>query len=228
MAFFDWKTMANTKPLTYSQLKAVLQALIEQNTDTPDTDDVAYWLIVANRLIGDWEEEAEWDVLWTYESAGGTVAVGDTTYPMSADVKKLSENVELVHTDGSIEYIPVVDVTEKQYWTEQLERFVYVTGVAGSYVLNLGWTPVTDAPEIGATIKYPYYKYATKLASDADVIEMSDPNWLVDAIVAEVSNQPYKKTNYTNRAIAKMEQMKFNNERSEDQSVPDDEFGMGI
>jgi hypothetical protein len=105
---------------------------------------------------------------------------------------------------------------------------VYVTGVAGSYVLNLGWTPATGDPDVGATIKYPYYKYATKLASNSDVVEISDPNWLIDAIVAEVSNQPFKKQNYTSRAIAKMDMMRFNNEKSEDQAVPDDEFGLGL
>lgn len=220
--------MAYTRPYTWSIIKSILQSHIEQNTDTPDTDDVAFWLIVANRLIADWEEEAEWDVLWTYQASGGTVTAGTTTYSITPAVRKLSENVELVYTDGSIEYVPVVDVSEKQYWTEQSERFVYMSGVAGSYILNLGWTPATGDPDVGATIKYPYYKYATKLAVDADVVEMSDPNWLIDAVVGEVSNQPFKKRNFTSRAIAKMEMMKFNNEKSEDQSVPDDEFGLGL
>lgn len=220
--------MANTKPVTYSQLKTLIQAEVEQNTDTPDSDDISYWLVIINRLIGDWEEETEWKELWTYESSGGTIAQGTTEYALSSDVRRLSENIELHRTDGQIEYIPIKDVRYKQRLTTEGARYAFVYGVAGSYVLNLGWTPAADDPSLGATIKYPYYKYATKLAADNDVVEMSDPNWLLDSTVAEVSNQPYKKNLFASRAMAKMRVMRLNNEDEEDQTVPDDELGFGI
>lgn len=220
--------MAVTKPITYAQLKTLIQAEVEQNADTPDTDDVAYWLIIINRLIADWEEVTEWQELWTYATSGGTLTAGDTTYPCPADLRRLSENVELHRTDGGIEYIPVVPLAQKQYYIQQNIPFVYVTGVAGSFILNTSWTPASGDGNIGSTIKYPYYKYATKMAADADVVEMSDPNWLVDSTVAEVSNQPFKKQLFSNRAQAKMRQMRFNNEEAEDQTAPDDELGYGI
>jgi len=219
--------MSYSKPVTYTQLKTLIQAEVEQNTDTPDSNDVAYWLVIINRLISDWEELREWKELWTYETSGGTLTAGDTTYPMNAAVRRLSEVIELVDSDGNISYIPVIESAQKQHYTAQQVRAAYVTGVAGSYVLNLTWTPQSTDSDIGATIKYPYYKYATKLSADADVVEMSDPNWLVDATVAEVSNQPFKKQTFDARAQAKMRQMLFNNEDAEDQTIPDDELGFG-
>lgn len=219
--------MASTKPVTYAQLKTLIQSEVEQNTDTPDTDDVAYWLTIVNRLIADWEEQTEWKELWTYQASGGTVTASDTTYPMSADVRKLSENIEFHYSNGGVEYITVSDVRYKQRYASEEGRFAFVSGVPGSYILNLGWTPASTDPAIGATIKFPYYKYATKLSADADVVEMSDPNWLLDATVAEVSNQPFKKQLFDSRAKSKMSQMRFNNEEAEDQTVPDDEPGFG-
>lgn len=220
--------MASTKPYTWTYAQTLIQAEVEQNTDTPDSDDAAYWLVIANRLIGDWEETREWDELWTYDSSAGTITAGDTTYSCATNLRKLSENVELHLTTGGISYIPVIDVADKQHYTQAETRAVYLTGSAGSYVLNLTWTPASGDPDEGATIKYPYYKYATRIASGSDTLEMKDPNWLVDAVVAEVSNQPFKKQLFDGRAKAKMRQMLFNNEEAEDATIPDDEIGYGI
>ncbi len=220
--------MAVTKPYTWAYIKTLLQAFVEQNTDTPDTDDTSFWLVVGNRLIGDWEEEAEWDELWTYQNGGGTITANDTTYSLAADVREIGEHIELWRTDGSVEYVPFLDVTRVQRKDRLQEKFFYKTGVAGSYVLNASWTPQTGDENIGATIKFPYYKFASRLAVDADVVEMRDPNWLVDAIVGEVSNQPFKKQLFTARAQAKMNTMKSNNENAHDQSVDDDEVGFGV
>lgn len=217
-----------TNPKTWGTIKTILQAEIEQNTDTPDADDTAYWLIIANRLIADWEKQAEWKELWTYETAGGTVAAGTTNYPCDTDVRYLSEHVELHYTNDQIAYIPLVSTRDKQYWSRVGERFAYLTGKPGSYVLTLGWTPATTGDEVGATIKYPYYKFATTITGDSDVMEMSDPNWIVDALVSEVSNSANKKALFGNRAQASLDMMLMNNEDAYSTEVPDDELGLGI
>lgn len=222
-------------PRTWEQIKNILQAQVEQNTDTPDSDDAAYWLVLANRLIIDWENGGwddgdipEWEELWTFQSSGGTVAESDTDYSLAADVNYLGENVELHYTDGSVEYLPVIESAYKQHYTRDNRRFCFISGKPGSKVLNLGWTPLSTDPAIGATIKFPYYKYATEITGNSDVVEMSNPNWLVDALTSEVSNSANKKALYGNRAEAIFRKMRDNNDRAHDQTIPDDELGFGI
>lgn len=222
-------------PRTWAQIKTQLQAQIEQNTDTPDADDAAYWLVVANRLIVDWENGAwdagdipEWEELWTTETSGGTIAVGDADYALASNVNYLGENVELHYTNGSIEYLPVIKAFQKQAYVQEGARFCFITGKPGTKILNLSWTPTSADGAIGATIKFPYYKYADGLSADADVVEMSNPNWLVDAITSEVSNSVNKKALFGNRAQAIFLKMRNANDRAQDQTVDDDELGFGI
>lgn len=229
--------MATTKPITLTDLENQLHVILEGDTDYPVSgdDDWDTRLALINFVINMWESEPGifWNGLYARNEAGGTIAVGDTTYNLSADVNLLGGFIELVLTTGDTVYVPVIKQEDAQNITAQDSKACYVTGAPGSFVLNLTWTPATGDAEIGATIKYTYYKFATRMASASDVCEISDPTYIVDAVVSEIKKQDNDPLYplYEQRAQAKLSAMKARDEElpfNQDNSVQDDLVGFGL
>lgn len=225
--------MASTAPYDLSDIQDRIETLVNNDADTPDTtdDEWSTRLNLINQSIGKWDaQDVQWDELWKTYTHGSVVAAGTLTYTLTmTDMRTPADLVKL--TLNSVDsYYPIVD-EEAYYAMRQEEKVVYFTGSnKDGWVLNLGWTPATGDGTVGATISFPYYKYATRLSSTPDVPEMSDPNYIIYDVAAakslmEGNNDQF--SIYSTEANDCMDRMKINNEATkqfESGKMPDIDY----
>mgnify|MGYP000854603661 CR=1 FL=1 len=181
--------MSSNLPYTLQDLQDRINTLVNNDVDTPSTTDDEWTtrLNLINQAIGKWEaSDVLWDELWTTYTHGATVSSA-TTYTITAtDIRFLGGQVRLV-LNGATTYVSVISPEEYQNY-EGEARVVYLTGNPSTgWTLNLGWTPVSGDGTYGATIKFDYYKYATRFTTSSnttDKSEIPDPNFIVYDVAA--------------------------------------------
>lgn len=214
--------MASNLPYTLQDLQERINSLVNNDTDTPSQNDDDWDLVVnlINQSIGKWEtQDVQWDELFTSHTVSSTISAGTTSYSLSAltNLRKLGGFLKLT-LNSADNYIEFISPEEYQTFMGE-ERVAYITGNETSgYTLKLGWTPVAGDGTVGATMSFPYYKFATRFNSSSattDKTEMSDPNFIVYDVAAAKSLMESKNNQYTvyaNMAAESMDRMRTMNE----------------
>jgi hypothetical protein len=178
--------------ITESDLQDSIHSLYEADATTPESTDDDYILRrrLINIAINRWENNMGtlWNELWTNTatvSTGATltIATNDTTYAAPTSFVFPGGYVKIMN--GTTEHlkIPVIKPEEAQIYTNT--QAAYFTGSPNTgYVLNLTVAPSADIN--GFTLKYDYYKRAEAMDATTDIPEMSDPYYIVYAVVSEL------------------------------------------
>jgi hypothetical protein len=162
---------------------------VSNDADSPISGDDEWntRLNLIYQSIGKWElNSPDWRELWKTYTHASTVANADVDYTLTlTDMKRPGGWLKLT-LDGVESLIEVVSPEQSQKYDNA--RVVWFTGnnYAG-WTLNLGWTPTAGDGTIGATISFPYYKYAFVPALTTDEVEMSDPNFIIYDVAATKS-----------------------------------------
>lgn len=216
--------MAQNLPYSLQDLIDRINTLVNNDNDSPEQndDDWLMYLNLINQSIGKWEsQDVFWDELWTTYTHGSVVATDTSTYSLSSltNLRKPGGFVTLT-LDGVDTEIQLVSPEVVQTLAED-SRVAYLTGnISAGYTLNFGWTPTTGDGTVGATISFPYYKFATRFNSSSattDKSEMSDPNYIVYDTAAAVSLMESKNNQfsvYSTEAVNSLDRMKVMNEIS--------------
>lgn len=170
--------------MTEQEIQEAIHALYEGDTSTPTESQEDYLVrrIAINTGINRWEnyEGTFWKELFVSldDAADGdkTTISGTSEYNCPSDYVSPVGYVRLADGDGGSTYYthkPTQDV--QLYDNTTSGNFFYITGNK-STGRKLHLHPTPDATY---TIKYDYYKSATSVTSASDIIEMSDPYFLV-------------------------------------------------
>lgn len=214
--------MATNLPYSLADLQDRINTLVNNDVDTPEQGDDDWNLVVnlINQSIGKWEsQDVFWDELWSTYTHGSVVANNTTTYSLSSlvDMKKLGGFLQLT-LNGVDSEVQFISPEEAQTLPDE-SKVAYITGNnSDGYTLKLGWTPVTGDGSVGATISFPYYKFADRFNSDsltAATVEMGDPNFIIYDVAAakslmEANNNQF--SIYSTEAINSLDRMKVMNE----------------
>jgi hypothetical protein len=214
--------MANTSPMTYQQIINAIQLQTLNDPTPPVVGSQEYNIYVGmirTLAIPTWENERGviWDELWVNQPNYYTIAATPSTtttpinIPLPSDFKFMYGGTIWLTYPGStnasenvrsfkLQKLPNMELNPRNNQPE-----FYVTGnpVSG-YNLVLGWYPQDGAAEIGATISFRYYKFANipdvtstnALQNPNDIPEMSDPNFIIYKVSAQVSANNFNTTLY--------------------------------
>jgi hypothetical protein len=187
--------MATNLPYTLQDLQDRINTLVNNDSDTPISGSDDEWTVrlnLINQSIGKWEAaDVYWDELFTSYTHGSLVANATKTYTLSSltDMRFPGGFIKFT-LSGADTYIQVISSEEYQKYQQEV-RCVYFTGNnSAGWTLNLGWTPATGDGTVGATISFPYYKFATRFTSASATTakpEMSDPNYIIYDVAATKS-----------------------------------------
>lgn len=182
--------MATIQSLSLDELQTEIHVLVSNDSDTPSSSDDDYTIrkSLINQAILAWEGEREvqWRDLWTTETSGGTVAAGTTSYAVSATDFKFPGGYIILDDGTNQQKIKVIPPRQAQKYTSDVKLAYFTGNPKDGWTVNLLWTPATGDGTVGSTIKYDYFKYATKLDSGSDVSEISDPMFIVYYVAAEL------------------------------------------
>lgn len=216
-----------------------LQALNDPTPPVSGTQEYQiYGQMIANLAIPTWENERGvlWNELWVNEVNYATIQVQTDNQPqqigLPADFKMMGDGFVWVNYPGgttaqpAVRSFPVKMLPEMSLnYLQNLPEF-YVTGnnVTG-FNLVTGWVPQTGNAEIGATISFRYYKTASKpnfdsagnLTNATAKPEMSDPNFIIYKVAAQVNAANYNMNLYQifeDKANYTLQQMRTANDMS--------------
>lgn len=201
----------NTSPMTYQQIiNAIqLQTLNDPTAPTSTSQEYAIYVNMVNTLaIPVWENERGvlWDELWVDQKDFFTIAAASGTtpvdIPLPSDFKFMFDGVIWVTYPGST----ATGMRKRSFKLKKLAEwalnplnnqpeFYFWGNPVNGYFLRLGWLPQTGDAEIGGTVSFRYYKFANLAQIDStnvllnpnDTPEMSDPNFIVYKVSAQVS-----------------------------------------
>ncbi len=136
-------------------------------------------LYLANNSIRKWDrtDGQLWNELWTSAAEDGS---GDTTTLAEGNEYDAPKNMRkppaFITVGGN--RIPVVAPHEAQNYSS-LSAIAYFLGSA-----NKGYKMYTNAKGAGFAIDYPYLKKPTMMISNKSVPDMSDPNFMIQDMLA--------------------------------------------
>lgn len=206
---------------TEADLQEAIHAIYEGDNDTPDSadDEYLYRRILMNVAVNRWENDKGvlWNELWTdtaTDSTGADLSIssGDTVYETPTNFRFPGGFVKIMDGTSSIQTIALLKPEQAQN-IEAGVNFVYVKGNykdGHKIVLPSGVASTYD----GKTLKYDFYKRATKFDSTDDVPEMADPMYIVHNVCAELFKSDNNVTLYTahqNEAEERLKQMEILN-----------------
>lgn len=168
--------------------------IVELNTDYPtsgeDDYDLRFGLLNDHIDAWDTEEGILWSQLWTLASfscSGATSYTLSGVSPVITNMRFPGGFIEHVSSTGASVYWDVIKPEEVRLHTNDSYSYAYFLGDP-----QTGFTLYFNPnlfPASGGTIKFPYYKKATRLTTGADKPEMSDPEFLVHSIASDVLAQ---------------------------------------
>lgn len=146
-------------------------------SDSPPTEGSSDWntrLGAINRSMIDWANSNEWDSLKVVHNGVVSVA-GGASYVLPVDFAKIESYPRIV-SDGVSSYeFPVVNPSKNTIYNDS-DKFVNILGNdRDSKILYI------HAPTLasGASVQFVYWKSPQSLASASQVVEISDPTFLV-------------------------------------------------
>lgn len=176
----------------YTQYRA--EALTPPSTD----DEYIIGMRLANSAIRRWAsyDDTFWQNLYTtsiLNSTGGVVTTtsGVSTYACPTAMQQPGGYVKLLSLDGTTQsHIPVYSSQEVQFMNDSA-KFAYFTGNPNSgFTLTLNSAP----DQTGLSILYVYYKKPTLITTGTDKPDMSNPDFIVNHMLANrfrASRNPY-------------------------------------
>lgn len=204
---------------TYGDLINAIQLQALNDPTPPASGSQEYQMygqMIANLAIPAWENERGvlWNELWVNQPNYATIQAQTSstqTFVLPTDFKFIGDGtIWLTYTGGTATQpatrtFPVKMLAERglNYLQNQPEFYIYGNPSVG-YTLETGWIPKTGDAEIGANISFRYYKTATKPSFDSsgnlsdanDVPEMSDPNFIIYKVAAQVNAANYNMNLY--------------------------------
>jgi len=181
--------------MTLTQAQTALHKLYIGDNDVPTAsdDDWAVRTEFIKMAVNMWENEKGvlWNELWTTRVAAAT---GDATIVGSDLVYATPTNLRFL--GGFIRTYNVNTTTQQSYWAiaspSEAELFKNI-GRQSAYLTGNKSTgffiEFFSQPTVDDTIDYPYYKEATAPSSGSDVLEMSDPYFVVYMALSKLHEQ---------------------------------------
>lgn len=174
--------------------------LYRLEAETPATTDDEYTvaLRLANAAVKRWAryDNTYWKELFTtpaLEQEPITVVSGTADYEVPDNFKEAGGLIRILDADGTIVRRYKLLSPEQVQFKGQFVNYAYFTGnPADGYILHINEAP--DDSLDGDTIEFDYYKTPSLFSRGTDVSEMSEPDFIVNHMLANRfrgSRNPY-------------------------------------
>jgi hypothetical protein len=223
--------------MTYQQIinQIQLQTLNDPTPPAVGTQEYqTYSQLIGSFAIPAWENERGvlWNELWVDESNYATIVVNQSDISLPSDFKFIGGGfIRLTYTGSTtaapkirafpVKMLPEVELNPRL----NLPEWYIYGNISTGFFLKCGWSPQTGAAEIGATVSFRYYAYASTpilgatstsaILNPSDSPQMSDPTFIVDKVSALVSANNFNMQLYQiqeDKANYKLGQMRMAND----------------
>lgn len=170
--------------VTLDYLQGQVAALVDQNQDTSDisTDDYSLRLNYFNRAFNEWAESYDWSELYKEYNALVSTSTGNASIALPADFRKLASFPLITWTGSTTDKFPQVDPINDGQFSDTDKRAWIIGGPSSGYVLRVFGVTLAS----GSSVKVPYYSSPQSLASPANIVNIPNPEYLVQRTIAYI------------------------------------------
>ena len=227
--------MASLSPTSVQDLMDMIYVAVDNDpTSSTDStqDEYVARLRLCNMAISTWEsQDVIWRELWTTYTHPTPVVVTAQTYTLTITDYRGYDGSFLMFTDpvsNNIAVIDIIKVNQVQPAVLSGARKAYITGNPRTgFIINFTFPLIAGDQLIGRTMSLQYYKSATKITVATDIIEMSDPFFIVNWVSGKknlFNGRTDIASDYFDGADDCMRKMRIRNEYTEpfaDNRMPD-------
>lgn len=188
--------MALVQPATLADLQKEIHTLFSNGVDYPSADEEDYQVRTAllNTAAQTWQDTdgIEWEELFDVKNDQTIAAAGDAQLDCPTTLWRPPKAVKLL-LNGNTYRLPLIP--QKRIDDDGLPAsYCYISGTTGVKKLNLVGIP---ADYVGATVRYRFKRYATKLVAPTDALDMANPNYAVFRVVSILFQLAHNNTGFT-------------------------------
>jgi hypothetical protein len=209
--------MSYVGPMNLIKMLQEIHTLFSNGIDYPGSTEEDYKVRVAliNSFIRVWSRAAgvKWRQLYDVKASQMIAAEGDSSFVCDDQFRRLGGKVKLILAGVTFD-VPVFS-QERLDGDDLPATYCYVSGKPGAYYVNFVGVP---AAQVGATIRYRFYRFPTLMTAENDVPDMADPNFIIFSVVSRLFQLTRNNTGYTiyfNDAQEALESMTTENMESE-------------
>lgn len=218
--------------MTLTEFQELVHVLYQGDIDYPGVSDGEYTqrTQLLKYAIGLWasEEGILWNELWKLSTP--ITADGSASYSVTdTDIKFIGGFVRVVDGNGQSTYYEVVTPDRFELFRNAAEKVCMFTGNKRD-----GRTLTFNSAPTSGSIYFPYYKEPFIPTSAAHVIEMNDPEFAVQVVLAKLHEDDGdgdRATIALQLAQQKLKAMRTLNMMTppwQDGSVPDRDYAIGV
>lgn len=169
--------------ITVDEIQSRIASLVDQSVDTP-TAGGSEWnlrLKYINRAIDEWGAAFDWEAL-RKEHWMNVTGVSQASLSLPGDFHKMAGFPLLYGTVSGGEEWNEIKPDERKLYDDADEYFYILGDRANGHTMI--WNVGTLAS--GASLLISYYAYPTSVASPADTILVSDPEFITNRVIAYI------------------------------------------
>lgn len=177
--------MSNTIDSIQSRIAGVVDQ--DQDTSNISSEDYSLRLNYINRRERMWAESGKWDNLIKEYNSVASTSTGNTSVALPADFRNLAVYPKITYDGTSTKQFTEIRPQEENRFTPASDRYVKIMGNSNSeYTMIVNPATTNGFMASGASIKVLYFSIPTSHASPANTVYCSNPDYLVQGVIADV------------------------------------------
>ena len=170
-------------------IQSRVAAIVDQDSDTSNISSTDYSLRLSyiNRRERQWSEVGKWQSLYKEYNTQTSTASGNTSIALPTDFRALAGYPKITFDGATTKEFTEIRGQEEGRFDPAINRYVKILGDAASgHVMVVNSANADRQLVSGASIFVSYFKTPASLASPADSVTCSDPNYLVQGVIADI------------------------------------------
>jgi len=170
--------------VSLDDVQAKIASIVDQDENTSNISDADYSLRreYINMAQREWSETYDWPSLYRENNSIISTATGNASVALPADFRKLASFPKITFDGATTEFFSEIRPQEIQQQGETAKYVTILGDQAADYTMFVKAGQITLAS--GASVFVPYYKSMASLVSPADVVEVPNPEYLVQRTLA--------------------------------------------
>ena len=176
--------------MTYEEIFAAYYVLYRTEAETPNSADDEYiiGMSLANEAVNRWAnyDNTMWTELYSTLSRaedGAMVVAAKTDYETPDDMRKVGGHVYVRDANGGLVHrYKIIQPEEVQFQSDEASYAYFIGDPNNGFTMNVN--PLPPESLRGLRFDYVYYRKPIKLTKGTDLVDMSQPYFVVHRMLA--------------------------------------------
>lgn len=167
--------------ISVDEVQSRVASIVDQDERTSQIParDYALRLNFINKLMQKWAESHDWQVLYTEYNLLVSTSTGNASIALPADFRKPAGAPVITYNGVDTYEFPITRPQDSRQYDDTYKRVEFLGNPQDNYVMRV----CSQTLASGASVKIPYYMSFQSLVSPANLMEIPNPDYLVEGTI---------------------------------------------